>query len=260
MAWLRRFDRTEGGGPRLICFPHAGGAASAYLQMSRALTPAVEVHAVQYPGRQDRRLEPPLTSIPALATALADTLVDELALAPAGGPDGGPADERPYAFFGHSMGAAVAYETTRLLAARGARPPERLFLSARGAPTPEPRPGDRLRGDAELIAGIRRLGGTGSGVLDDPEVLEIVLPALRGDYEALGAYSWQQGPPLDVPFTVLVGTADPVVPVDDARGWLGHSTRPGEFLTFEGGHFYLDGHLPAVTGAIRSALRVPSDA
>nr|SCO70311.1 Type II thioesterase [Streptomyces argillaceus] len=248
--WLRRFAGAEGGGGgesgrlQLVCFPHAGGAASAYLGLTRALAPDIDVVAVQYPGRQERRLEPALTSLTHLARAVAE----ELARVP----------QRPYAFFGHSMGAVVAYETARVLAEFDLVTPRRLILSGRGAPSLKPRASDRLEGDAALIAEIRRLGGTGSRVLDDPELLEMVLPTLRADYGALSRYRWLPGPPLDVPLTVMVGTADPVVPVDDARGWLAHSTRPGELLTFDGGHFYLDTRLPSVAEALRTLLGQPT--
>ncbi|MFD3701222.1 thioesterase II family protein [Streptomyces sp. NPDC058646] len=228
-------------GVRLVCFPHAGGAASAYLPLSRTLSPAFEVLAVQYPGRQERRRETPAETL----TALADAVARELA-AEGGG--------RPYAFFGHSMGAVIAYETARRLDRLGAPAPVHLFLSGRGAPGPVPRRSDQLHGDAALIAEIRRLGGTGGRVLDEPELLEMVLPALRADYRALASYSWVPGLPLDVPVTVLVGDEDPVVPAADAADWLGHTTAPGEFHTFRGGHFYLDAHTQEVAGLIAATL------
>jgi surfactin synthase thioesterase subunit len=242
--WLRRFQSAEGDQLRLISFPHAGGAASTYLGLSRALAPGIDVLAVQYPGRQDRRLEPALTSLTHLARAVAE----ELARLP----------QRPYAFFGHSMGAVIAYETARVLTEFDLPTPQRLILSGRGAPRPEPRAGDRLNGDEALIAEIRRLGGTGSRVLDDPELLEMVMPTLRADYQALGSYRWVPGPPIDIPLTVMMGTSDPIVTVDDARGWLAHSTRPDDVLTFDGGHFYLDTHLPSVAEAVRTVLGQPA--
>ncbi|MGW3012617.1 thioesterase II family protein [Streptomyces sp. NPDC001219] len=242
--WLRRFASAEGSKLELICFPHAGGSASAYLGLTRALAPDIDVVAVQYPGRQDRRLEPALTSLPHLARAVAE----ELARAP----------QRAYAFFGHSMGAVVAYETARVLSEFNLAAPRHLIVSGRGAPSPEPRAGDRLAGDAALITEIRRLGGTGSRVLDDPELLEMVLPTLRADYGALGLYRWLPGPPLDIPLTAMVGTADPIVTVDDARGWLAHSTCPGDLISFDGGHFYLDSQLPSVAEAMRSLLGRPT--
>jgi surfactin synthase thioesterase subunit len=240
--WLRRYAQRPGEGPRLICFPHAGGAASAYVPLSRALAPAVDVVAVQYPGRQERLREAPAASLTSLARSVADDLVTHLGTG------------RPYALFGHSMGAVVAYETARRLAELGERAPVRLFLSGRGAPTPAPPGSDLVRGDEDLLARIRLLGGTATGVLDEPDLLEMVLPALRADYGALSTYRWVPGPQLSMPFTVLVGDADPVVTVDEAAAWLRQCAVPGEFRTFPGGHFYLDGRTAQVAGVVREAL------
>ncbi|MCS0638384.1 alpha/beta fold hydrolase [Streptomyces sp. LP05-1] len=244
-AWFRRYD-SFGGGPeapgsvRLVCFPHAGGAASSYIRLSRTLAPAVEVLAVQYPGRQDRRQEEPVADIGRLADALAqevETHVDGV-----------------YAFFGHSMGALLAYETAARLADRGAPGPAALILSGRQAPRPVPSPHDRLLTDADILAAVRRLGGTTPAVLDDPELRDMVMPALRADYRAIGSYAWRERPPLDTPLTVLIGDADPVVHPQEALAWREFTTGPTGMHTFTGGHFYLDEHLGGVADAITRTL------
>ncbi|MCX5199592.1 alpha/beta fold hydrolase [Streptomyces sp. NBC_00249] len=244
--WFRRFGPAPDSDTRLICFPHAGGAASAYLALSQELTPEFDVVSVQYPGRQDRRMEPAVDDIGRLVGALADELAAEL------GPGG---DGRPYAFFGHSMGAVIAYELARELARRELPAPERLFLSGRFAPTPLGSASDRLDTDAKVIAMIRKLGGTVGKVFDDPDLLEMVMPPLRADYKAIGSYAWQPGRPLDIPFTVLVGDRDPVVPVEDAAAWRVHTTARSDLRIMPGGHFYLDQSVPQVAGVVRAALR-----
>ncbi|MFF5428068.1 MULTISPECIES: thioesterase II family protein [unclassified Streptomyces] len=225
---------------RLVCFPHAGGAASAFVPLSRALGDRLDVLAVQYPGRQDRRREQPFTSVTAHADALAEALK--------------PLTGEPYALFGHSMGAVLAYETTRRLTAAGRPGPNRLFLSGRGAPSPHPSVHDRLAGDAEIVAAVRGLGGTGNAVFDDPELLEMVLPALRADYGALGSYHWNGGAPLASPVTVVVGDADPVVTVQEAAGWRDHTTGDFALEILPGGHFYLDERTTDVAGIITTGL------
>ncbi|MGW3939388.1 thioesterase II family protein [Streptomyces phaeochromogenes] len=237
--WFRRLGPPAPSGPglpRLVCFPHAGGAAGAYAGLGRLLAPHLDVLGVQYPGRQDRRREPPEADITGLARRIADRLLE-----------GGDA---PCFFFGHSMGALVAYETARALRRSGAPGPQRLFLSGRGAPAPVPAPHDRLRGDAEILAAVRRLGGTDAAVLEDPELVDLVLPALRADYLALGGYRWVPEPSLNTPVTVLVGAEDPVVPLDAAMEWGGYTERETETLVFPGGHFYLNGQLDQVATAI----------
>ncbi|MET9432589.1 alpha/beta fold hydrolase [Streptomyces sp. NPDC006551] len=243
--WLRRFASPEGNSASasratLVCFPHAGGAASTYVPLSRGLAPDVDVLAVQYPGRQDRRREQAIADIGELADALAAEVRSEL--------------RGTYAFFGHSMGALLAYETARRLRDRHVAGPTRLFLSGRGAPTLGPSPHDRMSTDADVLAAVRRLGGTTPAVLDDPELREMVMPALRADYRAIGTYAWRQGDPLDVPFSVFVGDSDPVVTVDQASAWRDFTTATTTVDVFPGGHFYLDGQLPAIVKAVADDL------
>ncbi|MET9801170.1 alpha/beta fold hydrolase [Streptomyces sp. NPDC006368] len=235
-TWFRRFAEPAPDAPALVCFPHAGGAASAYAPLARLLAGRLDVLAVQYPGRQDRRGEAPAGGILDLAAAVAERL-----------PDG---TGRPYAFFGHSMGALVAYETARILGGRSVPAPVRLFLSGRGAPGTGPNRHDRLGDDRAILAAVRVLGGTDASVLDDPELVDMVLPALRADYGALASYTWQPGPALDIPITVLVGDSDPVVPVSSVAGWAQQTRLDNDVRVFTGGHFYLSDQLAEVAGTI----------
>ncbi|MGW6568820.1 thioesterase II family protein [Streptomyces sp. NPDC054975] len=242
--WFRRFGPVggeppaAGDGMRLFCFPHAGGAASAFIALARTLAPAVDVLAVQYPGRQDRRGEAPFTEIGRLADALADEVRRT-----------GPS---PYAFFGHSMGAVLAYETARRLTDMPG--PAHLFLSGRGAPRTTPNPHDQLRSDADVLAAVRRLGGTTATVFEDPDILEMVMPTLRADYRALASYTWTAGPALGVPFTVMVGDSDPVVSVSEASAWSRFTTARTDVRVYGGGHFYLDGRVAAVAETVSGTL------
>ncbi|MFD9984633.1 thioesterase II family protein [Streptomyces massasporeus] len=245
--WFRRFGDPEPDALRLICFPHAGGAASAFQPLSRRLRPHIEVRAVQYPGRQDRRLETPVADIGELAAIMARKLQDD-------------ETAMPFAFFGHSMGALVAYETARILEERGALSPRRLFLSARGAPGPRRSPHDVLPDDDAILAAVRRLGGTGVTLLDDPELVAMVLPALRADYAALAAYSWTPREPLRTPVTVLCGDADPVVSVEEAAGWRAFTRAETEVRVFPGGHFYVDQRLDDVAEVVLRGVRSTSAA
>jgi surfactin synthase thioesterase subunit len=228
-----------------VCFPHAGGAASWYAPLARLLAPAVDVVAVQYPGRQDRLSEPCLDSI----TALRDAVVAQLLAAP------GWLD-RPVALFGHSMGAVVAYEVARTLEHDHGRPPRALFVSGRRAPSTHRVEQVHLGGDAALLREVARLGGTPPELLDDPDVHDLVLPALRGDYRAIETYAWRPGPEPGGPLWALVGDDDPVTTPAEAAAWRPHTSGLFERRVFPGRHFYLADPGPAaeVAALVRTAL------
>lgn len=241
--WIRRMGVTGPGDVRLVCFPHAGGAVTFFSGLARALAPDVEVLAVQYPGRQDRHREQPVEEIPRMAEAVNEELDAIL-------PDG-----RPCAFFGHSMGALVAFEAAvSLRGGRASKDLTRLFASGRAAPPAGPRPGDRLSGDEELLAELHRLGGVGKEVLGDPEMVAMIMPAVRADYRALASYGMVPGTSLDCPVTVLTGQSDPIVSPEEAAQWQDLTSAPTEVLVFPGGHFYLQDQARQVAAAVRESL------
>ncbi|ANN16930.1 oleoyl-ACP hydrolase [Amycolatopsis orientalis] len=225
---------------RLVAFPHAGGSASAYRALSSLLSPAVEVHSAQYPGRQDRLGEPVIDDL----HVLADRLVDVVSALP-----------KPFALFGHSMGAIVAFEVTRRLEARGLVPAA-LFVSARRGPDLYKENAHHLADDTTFLAEVGRLGGTAAMVLDDPDIRALALPALRGDYKAVETYRYRPGPDVSCPVVALAGDADPVLDVQDLENWREHTTGTFETELFEGGHFYLDDNLDAVAARILGKLTV----
>ncbi|MGW4234050.1 thioesterase II family protein [Streptomyces sp. NPDC004980] len=238
--WIRLFHPGPGAAARLVCFPHAGGSAGFYFSLSALLHPQVEVLAVQYPGRQERRAEPAATGIGALARSVADVLR--------------PTWGEPAAFFGHSMGALVAYETARLLESATGAGPSALFASGRRAPSTRREERLHLADDRALLAEIARQGGTPPAVLSDPDLVEMILPALRADYRAVENYSHRPGAPFSAPVTVLVGTEDPKVTADEAQAWQNETDGPTEVLAFSGGHFFLGAHEERIASLIRERL------
>jgi surfactin synthase thioesterase subunit len=244
--WIRRLAFGPENGPHVVCFPHAGGAASFYVPLARALAEVAEVSAVQYPGRQDRRLEAPATSIQALADQIATLLH--------------PLPNRPTAFFGHSMGAIVAFEVIRRLEARGGPTPTRLFASGRRAPSAARTESVHLGDDDALIAEIASLGGTDARVLADPELRELILPPTRADYTAIETYQSEPGATIAVPLTVLVGDNDRAVTPAEAAAWKSHATGGFDLSVFPGGHFYLVDRRADVVGAVSAGLRADAHA
>lgn len=231
-TWIRRYHQAPGSPVQLVCFAHAGGSASFFFPVARALAPAVDVVAVQYPGRQDRRNEPNIDNLPDLADAIFPAVR--------------PLADRPLAFFGHSMGAILAYEVALRLEKDGAAPLTRLYASGRRAPSRYREETVHKRDDAGVIAELRGLSGTDADLLGDAETLEMILPAIKNDYKAVETYRDTPGRSVSCPVVAIIGDSDPKVTADEARTWAEHTTGSFELRTFPGGHFYLIDQAPQV--------------
>ncbi|WP_314176409.1 alpha/beta fold hydrolase [Streptomyces winkii] len=224
--WFPGRSRVADPGMRLFCLPHAGAGASAYRGWQQSLGADVEVVPVHLPGRESRITEPPEADIRRLAERLAQPLARRAA-------------GLPYAVFGHSMGALLGYELTRLLAGAG-RPPALLIASGASAPhlPIAADPPVHLMPEQELLAHLGELAGTPRSVLSDQDLLEMVVPALRADFAACETYVHEHRPPLSVPLLVLGGDADPGVPVDSLDPWSEHTGASTTVRVWPGGHFF----------------------
>ncbi|MFG1876160.1 thioesterase II family protein [Sphaerisporangium sp. NPDC049003] len=242
-AWIRRFHPAPEAPVRLVCFPHAGGAATYYHSLSQAMSPDADVLAIQYPGRQDRLGEPCIEDIPTLA----DRLVDELV----------PWSDRPLVLLGHSMGAAVAFEVALRLERRGVVPLG-LFASGRRAPSLRRDQRVHLATDAELVAELKKLNAANAEVFADETLLRMVLPTIRSDYRAIERYHNPSALPLRCPIVALTGDADPVADVADVELWARHTSASFRMRVFRGGHFFLDDHADAVRQEIRDHIAAVS--
>jgi surfactin synthase thioesterase subunit len=238
--WLPFPD--TGGGLRLYCLPHAGGSAPFYRPVAQALSPRVEVLAVQYPGRQDRRRESLIGTVRELADGVAQAAAEAI--------------DRPFAIFGHSLGATLAYEVGVRLEAAGLVP-ARVFASGRRAPSTVRDERVHLSDDNGLVAELRRLSGTAQQIFGDEELMRMVLPAIRNDYRAAETYRHAGGPRLSSPITALTGTGDPKATIAEVKAWAAHTDGDFELKTYTGGHFYLLDHAGAVIDLIDRRLREP---
>lgn len=229
---------------RLFCFPYAGGGASVYRAWSDALDPEIEVWPIQLPGRENRFAEPAAADLRRLAHTLATVLRHTL-------------DERPYALFGHSMGAAIVFELARTLRAEGVRPPEHLFVAAHAAPqlTDRNPPAHNLPTD-QFLDLLRTYDGTSEQIFEEQELLHAFLPTLRADFSLFETYRYQEEPPFSCPLSVFGGISDFSVSADRLRAWE-HLTA-GRFCLrqFAGGHFFLHTARAQVWRAIREDLRL----
>lgn len=225
-SWLAGYKRNPAAKLRLFCLPHAGGSAVIYNNWFQSLPPQVEVCPVQLSGRGSRIREKPFTRMETLRAEMVSALR--------------PLFDKPFAFFGHSMGAAISFEVTRLLRREGARLPVHLFISGNRAPQLRTQKTHTYNlPEAEFIEELRRLKGTPAEVLEHPDLMKVVMPLLRADFELIETYVAEDEPPLDVPITVFGGLMDEDVPREDLEAWSAQTTGPFACRMLPGDHFYL---------------------
>ncbi|HEY0639557.1 MAG TPA: alpha/beta fold hydrolase [Pseudonocardiaceae bacterium] len=226
--WFSSPVRRTAARAQLFCLPYAGGGASVFRAWPRAFGPEVEVLPVQLPGRESRFAEPAVVDAVAVAEAIAARA------------------DRPFAVFGHSMGGRLGFEVVRELRRTGRELPVRLYAS--GARPPDvmlddgPFDGASRVSDEELTERLARGGGVPAEVLNEPELLELVLPVIRTDFGWLDDYSFTEEPPLPVPVVVFAGEGDTIVTPAEITGWARHTTAGCHVHHLPGGHFFLNDH------------------
>lgn len=224
---LRRFSGGIQSHVRLVCFPWAGGGASVFRRVAIHLPEIIELLAVQLPGREDRFGESPLLRMDLIVKHVLDDIISVA--------------DRPVVFFGHSMGALVAYEVARAFKAQFGREPQMLIVSGSGSPGSE-EAYERCAGTAgeqEFIADMRKLGGTPREILEDAQMMRTFLPVMRADYEVLDTYVHRAAGMLSCPLIACAGTEDPSVSQESMDAWCQHTTGSCRQHRFGGDHFYL---------------------
>ncbi len=236
--WILRPHPRRRARLRLFCFPYAGGSASLFAPWADDLPDEIEVFPVQLPGRERRLREPLLTRMDALLAALLPAIHPYLDL--------------PYALFGHSMGAVIAFELARQRALPG---PVHLFASARRAPqVPARKSAIHALPDAGFVAELRRFNSIPEAVLQNADLRQIFLPILRADFALYETYAYLAGPPLDCSISAFGGCEDVNVTRADLEGWR-EQTRAGFVLRmFAGDHFFLRDARPLLLRAIAHDL------
>lgn len=229
---------------RLFCAPHTGAGAAAYRLWAEHMTqvaPGIEVVAIRLPARETRFREPPVSRLHDLLAALRDGIEPWL--------------DRPCAWFGHSMGALIAFETCRMLRREGLAEPVRLLVSGRAAPHLPPRMSPVYdKPPADIITRLRELNGTPREVLEDRPMLTALLPMLRGDFAVAETYRFQPGEPLPCPISAFGGLDDPLATSNDLQAWDRHSAAGCTVRMYGGGHFFLHEHYQRLLPAIAEDL------
>lgn len=226
---------------RLFCFHYAGATASIFRSWQNAMPDAVEVFSVQLPGREYRFGEPLLTDSKRIAAALADELP--------------PLLDKPYVFFGHSMGVLIGFDVVQILRARGLRQPEMLIASGRNSPRVRWRDaGFEKLPDDQFVDAMRDYHGTPEALLAEESLRDLWLPRLRADLTVSAAYDYVEERPLECPIEVLVGDEDSLVSEEGLRAWLSETTGGVRFTYYSGDHFFLHSAEELVLAKVRAEL------
>jgi medium-chain acyl-[acyl-carrier-protein] hydrolase len=242
VAWGVRQGARQAPRRRLFCFPYGGGGAAAFRHWQRELSADIEVVALQLPGRETRLREPPLASIPAMVDACLPVIRERC--------------ELPYALFGHSLGALVAFESALALEHGTALPPDLVFVSARRPPDEQESHSPLAAlDDDDFIAQLQaRYSAIPEAVLREPELLALFLPTLKAD---IGAFENYVCTPrlLATPLHVFGGTADRNPRPDELAGWQRVARQPIRTRLFDGDHFFMASQRAALLSEIDRAWR-----
>ena len=226
---------------RLFCFAHAGGSAATFHRWHASLGEDVEVLGAELPGRGARLREPAYRRMPELTAAIAAQVTPRL--------------DVPYAVFGHSLGAAVAFELVRALRRTGAPLPAHIVVSARAAPQlPRTLAPIHALPQAAFLRALSARYGVANSALDDPEMAALLYPPLQADMEIFETWAYAPEAPLATPITACVGSRDPTVTRDGAEAWREQTSAGFTSHVLNGDHFYLLTDPQPLLGIVRAAL------
>ncbi|MBI5649974.1 MAG: thioesterase [Chloroflexi bacterium] len=239
--WLQITRAAPRARLRLFCFPYSGGNAALFHAWQAELPAEIAVCPVQLPGRGARLAEPPFTQLAPLVRAVASALYDYF--------------DQPFAFFGHSMGALLSFELARYLREHFQISPAHLIVSGHGAPQlPDRNPPIHALPHAEFIAKLREFNGTPSQVLDNPELLEIILPVLRADFAICETYRYEPRAPLACPISAFGGVADAYVSRAELVAWRAQTNATFSARLLPGDHFFINTTRAALLHALAQEL------
>lgn len=225
-AWIDRCFSKRNPSLRMFCFPYAGGSSQAFYSWGDKIPDAVELCPIQLPGRGSRFQEEPHRKIAPLITALSEAILPEM--------------DRPCAFFGHSMGSIIAYELAQHLRQTAGICPSHLFVSGRGAPHVPPRRKPIYNLDeAEFIKELREFDGTPEEIFSDKDLLDLLIPQLRADFELVDTHRFDEHPLLECPVTAIGGLSEVSVSRDDIEAWRKHTAGDFSAHMLPGNHFFI---------------------
>ena len=239
--WLTCYLPRPEAGIRLFCFPHGGGGPQSYKNWAEKLPETIEVFSLNFPGRGSRRREPAIHDMEKLAESITEAVSSYI--------------DKPFAFFGHSVGALVAYETAGKMKEKGLPSPVRLLVSAHKVPH-ESRETDPMYNlsDEELVEKIIELGLVPEETLENRELVDFILPPLKADFEVSETYSFKGRDPLETSITALGGKKDPLLTPEDLKNWDSYTKGNFTWKVFDGDHFYTESHTKILLDEISRLL------
>jgi medium-chain acyl-[acyl-carrier-protein] hydrolase len=225
-CWIKRPNPNPQAELRLFCFPYAGGWSVAFRNWSDSTLATVEVCTIELPGRGTRLSEAPLIRLDSLVEKISQALIPHL--------------DKPFAFFGHSMGGLLCFEVTRFLSRNYGIVPAWLFVSGHRAPhlAPSNSPIHGLP-ESEFIEELRHFKGTPEAILVDPELRLLLFPSLRADFALLENYLYTPAPPLDCSIAAFGGLEDINVSWEELEAWRAQTNRSFSLHMIPGDHFFV---------------------
>lgn len=225
-SWIRCPHPRPQARLRLFCLPYAGGSAGIYQHWTKLSLPKVEICPIELPGHGTRLPQPPFTNINRLVQSLGEALLPWL--------------NKPFAFFGHSLGGLIAFELTRWLRHSQQVEPQHLWVSGARAPhLAATSPPIHALPRTDFIAQLRRYNGTPTAILENTELMNLLLPVLRADFMLLETYQYQEQPPIPSPITALWGEQDTIVSLEETTPWQVHTAGTFTLESLPGNHFFV---------------------
>ena len=227
----------------LFCFPHAGGGASTFYDWRDKIEGNTQVFALQLPGRESRFGEPLLSNLSEVIELIGAEFHRN-------------GERAPFIFYGHSLGALIAFELCRVFREVGEPLPQHLIVT--GASTPhlhyKKQPLSN-KPEEELLRKIRDFGGMPASILQDRTLLELLLPILRADLSVFESFQYDEEAPLPIEITAIAGEQDESAPVEEVEAWKAHTAKPFTFHKMRGGHFFVKENLGEIIECINSILK-----
>ncbi|MEM9273749.1 MAG: alpha/beta fold hydrolase [Cyanobacteria bacterium P01_F01_bin.143] len=241
--WLPRINSNPQAKLRLFCFPYAGGSSYTFESWVDVLPNTVEICPIELPGRRRRFRDPLYKRLDSLITDLSVAIVPYL--------------DKPFIFFGHSMGGLVSFELTRLLRRKNNLSPVHLLISARSAiqlPPSKP-PIHHLEYEA-FKQEVIRLGGTPQAILENQEMMDLMIPIVKADFEVIETHTYQPEIPLNIPLTIFGGENDLEVTPEELAAWEEQTSANFSLKMFEGGHFFIEEQRSLLLKSVNSILKL----